>query len=186
MAIATNNTRTPRHTRLPRSLERGTPPSTSLVLTPPHSSSLHLTPPHSSSRLLTPPHSSSRLLTPTHASPPPPHTPPRSSCAHFRYVQWRSLPKDLVTRVRRYYEHYYDRTAVFDESDILTGLNPNLRVEVLRGVYTPLTSPHFNTSRPRHLTTSPPHHLTTSPPPDLLKCAHTSPYKFPVPHPSRP
>jgi len=47
------------------------------------------------------------------------------------YVQWRSLPKDLVTRVRRYYEHYYDRTAVFDESDILKGLNPNLRVEVV-------------------------------------------------------
>jgi hypothetical protein len=47
------------------------------------------------------------------------------------YVLWRSLPKDLVTRVRRYYEHYYEHTAVFDETDILKGLNPSLRVEVV-------------------------------------------------------
>ena len=43
------------------------------------------------------------------------------------YVQWRSLPKDLVIRIRRYYEHYYTRRAVFDEADILTQLNPQVR-----------------------------------------------------------
>ena len=47
------------------------------------------------------------------------------------YVQWRSLPKDLVIRIRRYYEHYYTRRAVFDESDILTQLNPQLHAEVV-------------------------------------------------------
>lgn len=47
------------------------------------------------------------------------------------YVQWRSLPKDLVIRIRRYYEHYYTRSAVFDEADILHNLNPQLEAEVV-------------------------------------------------------
>ena len=46
-------------------------------------------------------------------------------------MQWRSLPKDLVIRIRRYYEHYYTRRAVFDETDILTQLNPQLHAEVV-------------------------------------------------------
>jgi hypothetical protein len=47
------------------------------------------------------------------------------------YLTWRSLPRDLVVRVRRYYEHYYTRKAVFDEKDILEGLNPQLQSEAM-------------------------------------------------------
>uniref|UniRef100_A0A7S2GCY9 Cyclic nucleotide-binding domain-containing protein n=1 Tax=Haptolina brevifila TaxID=156173 RepID=A0A7S2GCY9_9EUKA len=50
------------------------------------------------------------------------------------YVQWRSLPQDLVIRIRRYYEHYYTRQAVFDERDILTQLNPQLHAEVVNHI----------------------------------------------------
>jgi len=50
------------------------------------------------------------------------------------YVQWRSLPKELVIRIRRYYEHYYTRRAVFDEADILTQLNPQLHAEVVNHI----------------------------------------------------
>jgi CRP-like cAMP-binding protein len=50
------------------------------------------------------------------------------------YVQWRSLPKNLVIRMRRYYEHYYTRRAVFDENEILTQLNPQLHTEVVNQI----------------------------------------------------
>jgi len=50
------------------------------------------------------------------------------------YVQWRSLPKDLIIRIRRYYEHYYTRRAVFNETDILDQLNPQLHLEVVNHI----------------------------------------------------
>ena len=50
------------------------------------------------------------------------------------YVSWRELPRDLAVRIRRYYEHYYTRQAVFDEKSILGELNPYLRSEVVEHV----------------------------------------------------
>ena len=39
-----------------------------------------------------------------------------------------------MIRIRRYYEHYYTRRAVFDEADILTQLNPQLHAEVVNHI----------------------------------------------------
>eukprot|EP00322_Chrysochromulina_rotalis_P013335 CAMPEP_0115831730 /NCGR_PEP_ID=MMETSP0287-20121206/2291_1 /TAXON_ID=412157 /ORGANISM="Chrysochromulina rotalis, Strain UIO044" /LENGTH=728 /DNA_ID=CAMNT_0003285089 /DNA_START=1 /DNA_END=2187 /DNA_ORIENTATION=- len=47
------------------------------------------------------------------------------------YVAWRGIPRDLSIRLRRYYEHYYTKRPVFDEADILAGLNPTLNAEVV-------------------------------------------------------
>ena len=38
------------------------------------------------------------------------------------YLEWRELPKDLVIRIRRYYEHYYTKRAIFNETEILSDL----------------------------------------------------------------
>ena len=42
----------------------------------------------------------------------------------------RNIPRPLVIRVRKYYEHYYTRKSAFDEEDIVRGLTPALRTEV--------------------------------------------------------
>ena len=42
----------------------------------------------------------------------------------------RNIPRKLLIRVRKYYEHYYTRKSAFDEEDILRGLTPALRTEV--------------------------------------------------------
>ena len=44
------------------------------------------------------------------------------------YLGWRDVPRDLGIRVKRYYEHYLEKRAVFDESAILHELSPNLQV----------------------------------------------------------
>ena len=43
-----------------------------------------------------------------------------------RYVAWRGLPRDLTIRIRRYYEFFYEKQAVFDEAAILGDLNPQV------------------------------------------------------------
>lgn len=48
------------------------------------------------------------------------------------YMRWRKLPRDLVLRLRRYYSYYYSRKTVFNEDDILRGLTPALRFEVVQ------------------------------------------------------
>ena len=48
------------------------------------------------------------------------------------YMRWRKLPRELVARLRRYYNFYYSRKAVFDEEKILGGLTPALRFEVVQ------------------------------------------------------
>ena len=48
------------------------------------------------------------------------------------YMRWRKLPRDLIVRLRRYYNFYYLRKTVFDEEQILGGLTPALRFEVIR------------------------------------------------------
>ena len=50
------------------------------------------------------------------------------------YLQWRGIPKELGVRVRRYYEHYYTQRAIFDESTIITELNPQLQTEVVQRI----------------------------------------------------
>ena len=47
------------------------------------------------------------------------------------YLQWRGTGKDLTLRIRRYYEFYYKRQAVYDEHGILGGLSPNLKRELV-------------------------------------------------------
>ena len=47
------------------------------------------------------------------------------------YLQWRSIPKELAFRVKRYYEYYYQRQAVYDERNILAHLNPSLKQELV-------------------------------------------------------
>ena len=47
------------------------------------------------------------------------------------YLQWRSIPRELAFRVKRYYEYYYRRQAVYDERTILSGLNPSLKQELV-------------------------------------------------------
>lgn len=48
------------------------------------------------------------------------------------YMRFRKLPRELVVRVRRYYEYHLERKTAFDENAILAGLNPPLRLEVVR------------------------------------------------------
>ena len=48
------------------------------------------------------------------------------------YMRWRKLPRDLVVRLRRYYTFYYSRKTAFDEDQILGGLTPALRLEVVK------------------------------------------------------
>ena len=46
------------------------------------------------------------------------------------WMMSRNIPRKLVIRVRKYYEHYYTRKSAFDEEDIVRGLTPALRSEV--------------------------------------------------------
>ena len=48
------------------------------------------------------------------------------------YSRFRSLPRELSVRVRRYYEHYYTQRPIFDEASILETLNPQLKMEVVQ------------------------------------------------------
>jgi hypothetical protein len=48
------------------------------------------------------------------------------------YLQWRQTPRELVIRIKRYYEHYYSKQPVFDEKAILDGLPPSLHSELVR------------------------------------------------------
>lgn len=41
-------------------------------------------------------------------------------------MAWRGLPRDLTIRIRRYYEFFYEKQAVFDEAAILGDLNPQV------------------------------------------------------------
>ena len=50
------------------------------------------------------------------------------------YLQWRGVPRDLNIRIRRYYEYYYQRQAVFDENAILNGLSPSLHTELVQTI----------------------------------------------------
>ena len=50
------------------------------------------------------------------------------------YVTWRSLPRDLALRVKKYYSHYYTRRPAFDEVSLLDGLPPSLNTEVTKYV----------------------------------------------------
>lgn len=47
------------------------------------------------------------------------------------YLHFRGTPKELAIRVKRYYEHLYERTAVYDERACLAGLTPSLRRELV-------------------------------------------------------
>jgi CRP-like cAMP-binding protein len=47
------------------------------------------------------------------------------------WLAWRSLPRKLSIRTRRYYEYFYQKQSVFDEQAILGDLNPQLRNEVV-------------------------------------------------------
>ena len=47
------------------------------------------------------------------------------------YLIWRGIPKELGIRVRRYYEHFYTKRAIFEEERIIGDLNPQLQVEVV-------------------------------------------------------
>jgi len=49
-----------------------------------------------------------------------------------QYVQWRALPADLASRVKRHYKHKYETRAPFDEMDLLDGCPYALRAEVIR------------------------------------------------------
>ena len=46
------------------------------------------------------------------------------------WMTTRNIPRKLLIRVRKYYEHYYTRKSAFDEEDIVRGLTPALRAEV--------------------------------------------------------
>jgi hypothetical protein len=50
------------------------------------------------------------------------------------YLLWRQTPRDLATRIKRYYEHFYTKQPVFDEQQILKGLSPSLHTELVRSV----------------------------------------------------
>ena len=50
------------------------------------------------------------------------------------YIAWRRIPKHLGLRLRRYYEHYYRERPHFDETEILSCLNPMLNAEVVKFV----------------------------------------------------
>ena len=56
------------------------------------------------------------------------------------YLAWRGIPRDTAIRVRRYYEHYYTKRAVFDERSILDNLNPTLHQEVVEYILASTTS----------------------------------------------
>ena len=46
------------------------------------------------------------------------------------WMMTRNMPRKLLIRVRKYYEHYYTRKSAFDEDEIVRGLTPALRSEV--------------------------------------------------------
>lgn len=46
------------------------------------------------------------------------------------WMTTRNIPRKLLIRVRKYYEHYYTRKSAFDEEEIVRGLTPALRAEV--------------------------------------------------------
>ena len=46
------------------------------------------------------------------------------------YLRWRSVPRELRARVKKYYEYYYTRATAFDEGEILGHLTPALRFDV--------------------------------------------------------
>ena len=48
------------------------------------------------------------------------------------YMRCRKLPRDLVSRLRKYYTYFYNRKTAFDEGEILATLTPALRLEVVR------------------------------------------------------
>jgi len=50
------------------------------------------------------------------------------------YLQWRGTPKELSVRIKRYYEFFYQKQAVFDEKSILKDLSPALHAELLRTI----------------------------------------------------
>ena len=62
------------------------------------------------------------------------------------YLEWRELPKDLVIRIRRYYEHYYTKRAIFNETEILSDLSPELKSEAVQQILSGLMGklPLFN------------------------------------------
>ena len=50
------------------------------------------------------------------------------------YLYWRSTPRELAIRIKRYYEFYYQKQAVFDENAILNGLSPSLHSELVASI----------------------------------------------------
>ena len=42
------------------------------------------------------------------------------------YLLWRGTPRELATRIRRYYEYFYSRQAAFDEKGILSSLSEHV------------------------------------------------------------
>ena len=50
------------------------------------------------------------------------------------YMRWRKLPRELMVRMRKYYENYYDTCTAFDEHAILGNLTPSMRLEVVEHI----------------------------------------------------
>ena len=48
------------------------------------------------------------------------------------YTAWRGMPRELAARVRAFYDYYYSHVPMFDETVILDGLTPQLKLEVSR------------------------------------------------------
>ena len=46
------------------------------------------------------------------------------------YVKNRGFPKELLTRMRRYFKHLYSTKSAVDEQGIINQLSSSLRVEV--------------------------------------------------------
>lgn len=46
------------------------------------------------------------------------------------WMSSRNMPRKLFVRVRKYYEHFYERKSAFDEEAIVKGLTPALQQEV--------------------------------------------------------
>jgi hypothetical protein len=46
------------------------------------------------------------------------------------YMEERKLPKDLATRIRKYYKFFLSQKTALNEAKILQGLSPQLREEV--------------------------------------------------------
>ncbi len=46
------------------------------------------------------------------------------------YLRFRNVPRDLQSRVRKFYEYYYTRSTAFDEKEILSHLTPALRFDL--------------------------------------------------------